>query len=134
MNLNPWSVALGVLVTGALSYYAVTPLVKFVRDQAIRDQAQGQPETASLTVRQPTYGGDILGRLECAIFFASFIWAGAIALAPAWLVFKTAAKWKTWDTSNVNAAEIPVMYRMFLIGTAANIVAALIGAAIAYLP
>jgi hypothetical protein len=134
MNLNPWSVALGVFVTGALHYFFVPALVKFVRDKAIRDQARDQPDIARLSIRQPTYGGDILGHFECAIFFASFIWPGAIALAPAWLVFKAAAKWKTWDTSNVNAAEISVMYRMFLIGTAANIVAAFIGAAVVHLP
>lgn len=127
--MNPWSVALGAIVTGALSYYAVPLLVAYVRDRA-REQAENE----GVRVRPLTFGGDILGHLECAIFFGSFVWPGAIALAPAWLVFKTAAKWKTWETAGVNAAELPVMYRLFLIGTAANIVAALAGVAVAHLP
>ena len=130
MEMNPWSVALGAIVTGVLSYRVVPWLVDHINVKA-REQVGATPEE----VRPPTYGGDILGHLECAIFFVSFVWPGAIALAPAWLVFKTAAKWKTWDTTkDLTPKEIPVMYRAFLVGTAANIVAALAGVVVANLP
>jgi len=79
----------------------------------------------------------IFGSLECLLFFASF-WMGTTVLASAWLVFKTAAKWKTWDTVEKlkekpidNVEEIRVRYKSFLAGTAANLVAALVGAGVA---
>jgi hypothetical protein len=80
-------------------------------------------------------GGDVLGYLECALFFGSLVWAGGVALIAAWLVFKTAAKWKTWDSvGEVSLTEIQTRYRVFLIGTAANMAAALGGVAVAHLP
>jgi hypothetical protein len=131
MNLNPWSVALGVILTGVLSYLAVPLLVEHVYDEVKKQTAPNEPEK----VRKPTYGGDIVGYLECMIFFVSFLWVNVIVLAPAWLVLKTAAKWKTWDTlKNINPEEVPVWYRVFLVGTAANVVAALAGVAVAHIP
>jgi hypothetical protein len=81
-----------------------------------------------------TPGGDVVGYLECIIFFASFAGVGVL-LAAAWLVFKTAATWKTWESSNkVTFTEVSAKYRSIMVGTGANIVAALIGAGLAHLP
>jgi len=128
--MNPWSVALGIIVTGVLSYYAVPLVVKYVEDR-VREQMRDRNET----VGPRLVGGDVLGYLECALFFGSLVWAGGVALIAAWLVFKTAAKWKTWDSvGKVPLTEIQMRYRVFVIGTAANIVAALAGVAVAHLP
>jgi hypothetical protein len=92
---------------------------------------------------QPTYprnaGDRIFGYLECLLFFGSF-WMGSAVLASAWLVFKTAAKWKTWDSvanikgvnPNNTIGEITARYKVFLAGTTVNIVAALVGAGVAH--
>ena len=130
MNLNPWSVLLGAIITGILSYRAVPWLVEFV-DARVQESVSHTNETVG--PRLP--GGEILGNLECAIFFASFLWTSGLVLASAWLVFKTAAKWKTWQSvGDVPRAETQARYRVFVIGTAANIVAALFGAVIAQIP
>lgn len=130
--MNPWSVALGVVLTGALSYYAVPLLVEYV-DEQVRKQL-GRDEK----VGQRLVGGDFLGYLECALYFGALLWTtGGIALIAAWLVFKTAAKWKTMDSAKehgVSMTEVQMRYRGFVIGTAANLVAALAGVAVAHLP
>ena len=129
--MNPFSVLLGAIVTGVLSYFIVPWLADYVEDR-IRKQFSDNAEPG----RPRWAGGEILGYLECALFFVSFVWMGGVTLAAAWLVFKTAAKWKMWETNRNTATNVEgaVMYRLFLIGTAANLVAALIGAAIAHLP
>jgi hypothetical protein len=117
------------IVTGVLSYRVVPWLVDDVNSKV---QESLKHRNEEILPRLP--GGDIVGHLECAIFFASFAFVGVL-LAAAWLVFKTAATWKTWEsTKDVTYSEIQAKYRASLIGTAANIVAALIGAGIAYLP
>jgi len=128
--MNPWSVALGIIVTGVLSYYAVPLVVKYVEDR-VREQMRDRNETVGPRLA----GGDVLGYLECALFFGSLIWAGGVALIAAWLIFKTAAKWKAWELSaKLTLTEVLARYRGFLVGTAANIVAALAGVAVAQLP
>lgn len=128
--MNPWSVALGAIVTGTLSHYAVPWVVDYI-DVQVRKQLRDRNE--SVQPRLP--GGDVLGYLECALFFGSLVWAGGVVLIAAWLVFKTAAKWKTWEsTKEVPLTETQARYRGFVIGTAANIVAALAGVAVAHLP
>jgi len=129
--MNPWSVVLGAIVTGILSYRVVPWLVDRVEAEVLE----------SLNDRRENVGprlprGDVVGHLECAIFFLSFVLLQSALLAAGWLAFKTAAKWKTWASieEGVPLAETQVRYRSFVIGTAANIVAALIGAGIAHLP
>jgi len=87
--------------------------------------------------RQP--GGEALGHLERLIFFAAFWIAGGWALAAAWLAFKVASKWHTWNEAArlAGAAQLEdraallaratMDYRFFVIGTAANLVAGLVG-------
>lgn len=129
--MNAWSVLLGIIVTAILSYGFVPRLLDYVeariRKQFDDNTERGRPRWAA---------GDILGYFECALFFVSFLWPGGVTLAAAWLLFKTAAKWKMWETNRNDATNVEgaVMYRLFLIGTAANLFAALIGAAIAHLP
>lgn len=128
--MNPWSLVLGAVVTGVLSHYVVPLVVKY-----IEDQVQEQMRDSNDTVGAQLAGGNVLGYLECALFFGSLVWAGGVALIAAWLVFKTVAKWKTWDSvGKVPLTEIQMRYRVFVIGTAANIVAALAGVAVAHLP
>ena len=127
--MNTWSILLGAIVTGVLSYYYVPWLIKRV-DAKVQESLRDRNE--EMLPRTP--GGDVVGHLECAIFFASFAWVGVL-LAAAWLVFKTAATWKTWESTNiVSFTEVSAKYRSIMLGTAANIVAALIGAGISHLP
>jgi hypothetical protein len=128
--VNPWSIALGAIVTGALSYSVVPWLIDYVENQ-VRKQLSDRNE--SVGPRLP--GGDVLGYLECALFFGSLLWAGGAVLIAAWLAYRTAAKWKVWEsTKDVKYTEVQTRYRLFLVGTAANIVAALAGVAVAHLP
>ena len=128
--MNAWSVLLGAIVTGVLSYYYVPWLINRTEDR-VRDHLHGRRRRVE--PRLP--GGDALGHVECAIFFLSFLLLQSALLATAWLAFKTAAKWHTWESvKSVSYAEMRVRYRTTVIGTAANIVAALIGATLAHLP
>lgn len=130
MEMNPWSVALGAIVAGVLSYRIVPWLIEYVEAQVL-----GELKDRNEKVQPRLPGGDVLGYVECALYFGALVWAGGVTLIAAWLVFKTAAKWKTWEsTKDVPLTEIQSRYRAFLIGTAANIVAALAGVAVAQLP
>ena len=127
--MNAWSVILGAIVTGILTYRVVPWIISHV-DAKVRESLVDREES---TVPRPP-GGDIVGYIDCAIFFASFVFMGVL-LAAAWLVFKTAATWKIWETmKDVTYSDVVVKYRSTVIGTGANLVAALIGAGIAYLP
>jgi hypothetical protein len=128
--MNPWSVALGAIVAGALSYSVVPWLIEHVENQ-VRNQLRDRNEKVGSRLR----GGDVLGYVECALFFGSLVWAGGAVLIAAWLAFRTAAKWKVWEsTKDVSYTEVQARYRAFVIGTGANLVAALAGAAVAQLP
>jgi len=128
--MNPWSVALGAILTGVLSYRVVPWIVDYV-EKKVQNELKGRNEF----VQSRLPGGDVLGYLECALFFGSLVWADGVALIAAWLLFKTAAKWKAWELSaNLTLTEVLTRYRGFLVGTAANIVAALAGVAVAQLP
>ena len=75
-----------------------------------------------------------LGICESVIFMAAFSGGGAAGGA-AWLAFKVASKWKSWELIASDAAKreraVTYGYRAFLLGTAGNIVIGLIGAFIA---
>ena len=129
----------GLAVTLVLGLF-VGDLVNFVEAE-VRKQFKGEREPLPLT---PADG--LFGILERLIFFGSFVMAEPVVVA-AWLVFKTAAKWKTWEsvdkirakeadtmqTIKHDVPEISMRYKAFLVGTAANIVAALAGAAVAHI-
>ncbi|MDH3281547.1 MAG: hypothetical protein OEQ18_10515 [Gammaproteobacteria bacterium] len=104
--MNAWSILLGAIVTGVLSYGIVPWLISRVDAQilvSLRDCDE-------VTQPRPP-GGEIIGHLECAIFFASFVFMGVL-LAAAWLVFKTAATWKIWESlKEVSHTDIEVKYR-----------------------
>jgi len=127
--MNAWSVILGAIITGILSYRYVPWLIDYV-DAKVKEALKDRNED----VIPPIPGGAITGYLECAIFFASFGFIG-VGLAATWLAFKTAAIWKTWSSMGDQPfTEVQAKYRTIVIGTGANIVAALIGAGIANLP
>lgn len=122
--------AAGIVVTLLLSFFAVGRFVDYI-EQQVRAQFNMDPQTV---VR--TRGDFELGILECVIFYASFA-MGSAGLAAAWLGFKTAAKWKSWgliaDAQKENPQDphdVSLRYRVFLIGTAANIVVGLAGFAV----
>lgn len=48
-------------------------------------------------------GGDWLGFLERALFFAAF-WTGSESLVGGWLAFKLASKWEVWK----NVIRVPL--------------------------
>ena len=98
-----------------------------------------------ITKKTPPRGGDMVGRFERAFFFFAVL-AGAPALVGIWMAFKVASKWDAWsniyqvpDTvKDVNTLDWflirrsfgALIYQRFLIGTAANFLAAVIGASI----
>jgi len=124
--MTPVSVAAGFVVTVVIAFF-VTPLLNTV-DRKFRCEG-----TQDLAPMGP--GARWLGFFEAVIFFSSFVVADlkGVALAGAWLVFKSAAKWKAWDSVlEKEHRSISARYRLFLLGTAANIVAGLAGAATVY--
>ncbi len=90
-------------------------------------------------------GGAILGHLERALFFVS-LWGNVQIIVGAWLAFKVASKWDVWsnliavpkDLPDVDPVEYLLARRRwgartlmrFLVGTAYNIVAAVVAVAI----
>jgi hypothetical protein len=90
--------------------------------------------------------GAVLGFLERLIFFAAFFAQAHIAVA-AWLAFKVASKWNAWENviaipdklEGIENLSFLVARRnwgshvlmTFLIGTACNILAGLLGASVA---
>jgi hypothetical protein len=90
--------------------------------------------------------GAVLGWLERFMFFAAFL-AGADIAVAAWLAFKVASKWNAWENvitvpkalEGVSELDFLIARRAwgshvlmtFLIGTAYNVVAGLLGAATA---
>ena len=129
----------GLAVTLVLGLF-VGDLVNFV-EADVRKKFKGERQPPPLTPADWLFG--ILERL---IFFGSFVMAEPVVVA-AWLVFKTAAKWKTWKsadkihaeeaetmwTKKFDVPEMTMRYKAFLVGTAANIVAALAGVAVVHI-
>jgi hypothetical protein len=89
-------------------------------------------------------GGSWVGGLERFLFFAS-VAIGAPELAIAWLAFKVASKWEVWNNLYKMPDSLPRVSKVdyflartrwgartlqrFLVGTAANLAAAIIGIA-----
>lgn len=106
----------------------------------------GYPEEEwAVQVITSSPGGAVLGWLERTIYFSSISVSGAWVLAGAWLGFRVACKWKSWElgdlpsrTGSADDVWLPdararlyrteSAHRRFVIGQAANLVAALAGA------
>lgn len=106
-----------------------------------------QERWADLTTIPGRRGGRAIGHLERFLFFA-FVVSGTPELIVAWLAFKVASKWEAWS----NVYKIPENFpdatkyesllartrwgsRTFqrsIIGTAANLGAAILGLLVAY--
>src|SRR5712691_5245156 len=88
---------------------------------------------AALEKEPRNWPGFWLGLCEAVIFMAAF--AGAGAIGAAWLGFKVASKWKSWELIKdvrVRAESVVSFgHRSFLLGTAGNIVIGLAGTWIA---
>jgi hypothetical protein len=90
-----------------------------------------------------------VGFCESTLFFAAF-WLGQYEIAAGWLVFKTASKWETWksigtmpslkETEKSDERQLflyglahqlaSLNLQRWLLGTAANGIAALVGVAL----
>jgi hypothetical protein len=141
-----WRPVIGVVVTVVLGF-GVGPLVRCVQ----RSIGTPEPPTPALSpqwdkLMKLNTGGAWIGRLEGLIFFASLWVQNWWPILSAWLVFKLAVYWQSsnyaafpLDPPSVEAANYIVAKRQLganhvatlLVGTAANIVAALIGVAVA---
>ncbi len=142
-----WPLICGLAVTVLLGF-GVRPLL----DAAVKSTPLLPPGEASekrkaqwLELMKGTEGGVTLGWLERFIFFAAFVSKAEIAVA-AWLAFKVASKWNAW--TNVIAVPDKIVdlddldfliarrrwgshvLMTFLIGTAYNIIAGMLGAAV----
>lgn len=144
-----WSSFIGALVAVVGGHYFTTWLLDQVAAQ-FRARWGGEPPAPAgiapeiwkrnFIDRHP--GGDVLGHLERLIFFAAFWISGGWALAAAWLAFKVAAKWHAWsqaakltspeqiDDRAALLVRATMDYRYFVLGTAANLVAGLVGLAV----
>jgi hypothetical protein len=100
------------------------------------------PEIWKAGIVEHAPGDAVLGHLERLIFFAAFWVAGGWALAAAWLVFKVVAKWHAWNALARLGDAAPLEdraallaraafdYRLFVLGTAVNLVAGIAGLAV----
>jgi hypothetical protein len=162
-DLSWWQIAIGLGVTLLLGRPVKTSLdevEKKIKSNYPPDGKLPAPEGFNIDdwnreVIQRTGGGDSLAFFERIIFFSSF--ASTWALAASYLAFKLASKWKSWTTTwqavraiKPKSKDDPVMaaknarahlartgydHRLFLLGTAGNLVAGLAGFAIAkFLP
>ena len=144
-----WSTLIGALVAVVGGHYFTAWLLDQLAVQFQR-RSGGEPPAppglapeiwrAAVVERAP--GGDALGHLERVIFFAAFWVSGGWALAAAWLLFKVVAKWHAWNQLSQLGGVSPLEdraalvaraaldYRLFVIGTAANLVAGLAGLAV----
>jgi hypothetical protein len=124
-------------VFGAVVVVALNPLAPLIL-RAIEPSFKGAKHPTG--VKGLKLARYILGALESLLFFGSF-WATRYELAAGWLVFKLGTKWSGWQhIVRVSGLDSTWMQRnewatrvahRFLVGTACNIVFALIAAFIA---
>jgi hypothetical protein len=138
-------IAVGLLITFLLGFGA-KPLLRHAK----KSMSPLKSPSVSLTDRwailaHASEGGAMLGWLERFMFFGA-LWAEAPILIGAWLAFKVASKWQAWSNviSVPNSIEglDPIDFLIarrswgshllmtFLVGTAYNILVALLGAAV----
>jgi len=144
--LLPVAAVLGVLVVG-LAEVPISWMMKNKVSAKIVFPKKPAKITATRyeELKNPPPGGEWVGRFERAFLFVAIL-AGAPALVGIWFAFKVASKWDAWSNIYQVPAEIkdvdPIqwflirrafgarIYQRFLIGTAANFLAATIGAGI----
>lgn len=143
-------IAIGILAT-CLAGFGVRPLldhIEKVQTDLLRNATKGDVEAERLLrliARGP--GGNWVGFFERLIFFGS-IWVNSPTIVVAWLAFKVASKWKSWElmppgkrTNDSDHSAIPddeltatvsrgmgsLRLTTFLVGTGANLVIAFAG-------
>jgi hypothetical protein len=148
MSLPLWHVTAGFLVTLVLGLGA-RPYIRWTGRSIPVELPPGVSEEHRCQWRDLTAGsegGAFMGRIERFMFFAAFL-ADASLMIGAWLAFKVASKWNAW--TNITAVPRQVegiadldfaigrrrwashVLMTFLVGTAYNICAGLLGAAVA---
>lgn len=83
---------------------------------------EGQDETSP--------AGWVLGLVECYFYFAVLTIDGAAYLAGAWMAFKLGTKWQSATLYKPSKEEVHRTIRPFQVGTLANLLVGLMGAAI----
>lgn len=134
-------VSLGVvIVLGQL----VKPLVKYVKSSSPLDLPSNITNDQWESLKTDNKGGSVLGNLERLLFLGAF-WGNMPLLIGMWLAFKVASKWDVWSNV-INLPRVDAMdtsdeierlifrrqwglqlLSSFLVGTASNILIAMIG-------
>jgi len=146
-------VTLAVTILLGLGVAALGEGVPYIFRIATKSMLRNPPAQADESQRQQweelmqgDEGGRVLGYLERLIFFGAFL-AGAPLLVGVWLAFKVASKWEAWtniiavpkELQGIDTLDFLIARRRwgqhvlmtFLIGTAFNVLVAMIGAAVA---
>ncbi|MHC8327267.1 hypothetical protein [Pseudomonas sp. LB1P83] len=132
------------LVVTILLGLTVKPLLTHATKSMSLPPPSGALDTEWLKVISGNEGGSVLGALERFLFFSAFL-ANADVVVASWLAFKVASKWNAWtnivavpkDIQDVDPIGFLIARRSwathllttFLVGTLANIIAGLLGAA-----
>jgi hypothetical protein len=138
----------GFLVTLVLGFGA-GPYVRWASKSSTA-LPDGASEKHKLQWKELTSGGEggaFIGWLERFMFFAAFLTDSALLAIGAWLTFKVASKWNAWtnitavprELEGVSDLDAAIGRRRwasnilttFLVGTAYNICAGIVGAAVA---
>lgn len=119
MDRDPW---LGGALAALMLSTAVSVLLQ--RSALFDDEARG-------------HSGVLLGWCEALIYLAAFGGHGTVAAA--WLAFKVAVKWKSWevwaksgDSESVKKDYVAQKVRAFVLCTAAQLVCGFAGSGVAF--
>ena len=159
MQFTWWQLIIGLGAALAADHFLFKRIYERVRDEIVRGYPDGvlppPPgfDTAqwNAEIVRRTPGGTWQGRLEVVIY-ASALLAQQWPLAASWLAFKLGSKWKSWTTTweairprseadqdecvaiaRAHYARAGLDHRLFLVGTAGNVVAGVIGLVVARL-
>lgn len=153
MQLTWWQMLVGIGAALAANHFLIKRIYESVRDDIVAGYPDGvlpappgfDPAHWSAELVRRTPGGEWQGRFEVVIY------AGALLtqqwpLAASWLAFKLGSKWKSWTTTweatsprpqadqderaaiaRAHYARAGLDHRLFVVGTAGNIVAGAIG-------
>jgi len=148
ISIQPhWNVIIGITVTVVLGF-GVGCIVRHVGDSRTLGELTPPNETVRdqwLTLTKHNTGGWWIGFFERPIFFAAICYPTLILMMPTWFVFKAAFYWQSTNFTefpptldDTKAANYLVAKMLLgnhrcataLVGTAANVVIALIGVAV----
>jgi hypothetical protein len=144
-----WQAPLGFVVTAAIGWWVVPRVVKCVRDSFTPLPAPSDSEDVAkawreLVDEERKTAGPWVGRVELPIFFAALWVQGGWPLLASWLAFKLALYWQganftAFPTDAPNADHLRYLHAkrqlgtqhiaVTLVGTGANIIAAIVGVA-----